>query len=158
MWLLVSFRPRPRKTESPIRYIFIPTNHSRLSRYYQPNPDAKHSPYPINPSLFDPDFSECLPGNCDALGLRILNTDSIAIYGAGHYSFFDHYSTTCSDYMGPTDCQSELVSIEGTAKNLWVHGLNTVGTPNMVVLDFASVTNYSNNIATYPDTIAYFAL
>jgi glucan 1,3-beta-glucosidase len=126
--------------------------------YYQPNPDAKHSPYPINPSLFDPDFSECLPGNCEALGLRIYNTKDIAIYGAGHYSFFDYYSTTCSDYKGPTDCQSELISIEGATENLSIFCLNTVGTPNMVVLDYASVANWSSNIATYPDTIAYFTL
>jgi glucan 1,3-beta-glucosidase len=128
------------------------------SRYYQPQPDAPHSPYYVSPAQFDPEFGNCLSGNCDALGLRIFNSQNVAIYGAGHYSFFNYYSTVCSDYGGPENCQSELVSIEGTTSNVWLFSLNTVGTPNMIVLDGRSLANYTNNIATYPDTIAYFAL
>jgi hypothetical protein len=35
--------------------------------YYQPIPDAKHSPYPSSTALNDPTFSNCpASGNCDA--------------------------------------------------------------------------------------------
>lgn len=125
--------------------------------YYQPDPDAKHSPYPTNPFLFDPDFRNCLPGNCDALGLRVLNTQNLAIWGAGHYSFFNNYSTACSDYLGPTNCQSEIVNIEGRNDNFQVFCLTTIGTTSMVVLAGTSVASYKDNIDTYADTIALFS-
>ncbi|KAJ5733594.1 Pectin lyase fold/virulence factor [Penicillium malachiteum] len=125
--------------------------------YYQPDPDAANSPYPTNSTLFDPDYSTCLSGNCDALGLRILDSTNILIYGAGLYSFFDNYSTSCSDF--PTeDCQSEIFSIEGTNTGLTVYNLNTVGVTNMIVESGTSLALASDNGAEYGGTIAYFTL
>lgn len=126
-------------------------------RYYQPNPNAANGPYPRNTALNDPDYSSCLPGNCNALGLRVLNSQNILIYGAGLYSFFNSYSTSCSDYPGGT-CQSEIFSIEGSTSELVVYALSTVGTTNMIVKDGVSLAVYSDNLATYADTIAYFTL
>jgi hypothetical protein len=127
-------------------------------RYYQPNPNAPSSPYPLSATLNDPDFSKCLPGNCDALGLRIYNSQGINIYGAGLYSFFNHYSTTCSNQGGPENCQSEIFSIEGSTSSLRVYTLITIGTPSMVTINGVSDASYSNNVNTFPDTIAYFSL
>jgi glucan 1,3-beta-glucosidase len=122
----VSFRPRPRKNPSLLHNpIFLLTN--LLSRYYQPQPDAPHSPYYATPAPFDPNFSTCLPGNCDALGIRIYNSQNVAIYGAGHYSWFANYDVSCSAYGGPRNCQSELVSIEGTTSNLWMFSMSIIG-------------------------------
>jgi glucan 1,3-beta-glucosidase len=125
--------------------------------YYQPNPNAANGPYPRNTALYDPDYSSCLPGNCDALGLRVLNSQNTLIYGAGLYSFFNSYSTSCSDYPGGK-CQSEIFSIEGSTSGLVVYALSTVGTTNMIVKDGVSLAVYSDNLATYADTIAYFTL
>ncbi|EPS33177.1 putative exo-beta-1,3-glucanase [Penicillium oxalicum 114-2] len=124
--------------------------------YYQPIPDAAHSPYPTNSALHDPTFTNCLGGNCNALGLRVLNSQSVNIYGAGLYSFFNHYSTACSTFPVPENCQSEIFSIEGTTKNLVVYSLNTVGTTNMIVRDNNVLAVVSDNLATFAATIAYF--
>ncbi|KAJ5288874.1 Pectin lyase fold/virulence factor [Penicillium angulare] len=126
--------------------------------YYQPSPDAANSPYPTNSTLNDPDYSTCLSGNCDSLGLRVLNSEDIIIYGAGLYSFFNHYSTDCSTFPTPEDCQSEIFSVEGTTSGLTVYTLSTVGTTNMIVKAGSSLAVVSDNLATYAATIAYFTV
>ncbi|KAJ5169876.1 uncharacterized protein N7500_002659 [Penicillium coprophilum] len=124
--------------------------------YYQPKPDAANGPYPTNPALNDPDYSSCLGGNCNSLGLRILNTKDVIIYGAGLYSFFNNYSTTCSTFPLPEDCQSMIFSVEGSTTGLVVYGLNTVGTNYMIVKDGTALATVADNLATYAATIAYF--
>ncbi|KAJ5391193.1 hypothetical protein N7509_006683 [Penicillium cosmopolitanum] len=126
--------------------------------YYQPNPDAANSPYPTNSALKDPDYSSCLSGNCDSLGLRVLDSSNINIYGAGLYSFFNHYSTTCSTFPLPENCQSEIFSIEGSTSSLVVYALSTVGTTHMIVKDGTSLAVVGDNLDTYAATIAYFTL
>lgn len=56
-------------------------------------------------SYYDPVFPVAV-GNvsipsANAWGLRILDSDSILIYGAGLYSFFDNYSTSESPFQEP---------------------------------------------------------
>lgn len=126
--------------------------------YYQPNPDAANGPYPTNSALKDPDYSSCLPGNCNSLGLRVLDSSDIIIYGAGLYSFFNNYSTDCSTFPTPENCQSEIFSVEGTTSDFVVYTLSTVGTTNMIVKDGESLAVVSDNLATYAATIAYFTL
>jgi len=129
--------------------------------YYQPNPSAP-TPFSIESSLNDPPFTTSCSGqsgNCaNAWGLRILSSSNILIYGAGLYSFFDNYSTTCSDNPGPENCQDNIFSLEGTLNNVNVYCLSTVGTTNMITQNGASVALYSANVNTYPDTIAWFTL
>ncbi|KAJ5971674.1 Pectin lyase fold/virulence factor [Penicillium vulpinum] len=124
--------------------------------YYQPNPNAANSPYPSNSALNDPNYSSCLGGNCNSLGLRILNTKDVIIYGAGLYSFFNNYSTTCSTFPLPENCQSMIFSIEGSTSGLVVYGLNTVGTSYMIVKDGTALATVADNLATFAATIAYF--
>ncbi len=65
--------------------------------YYQPSPPAP-APFPLVPSLNDPNFSNSCAGqggNCAmAWGLRIINCSNLLVYGAGLYSFFNTYSTS----------------------------------------------------------------
>ncbi|OCK96142.1 glycoside hydrolase family 55 protein [Cenococcum geophilum 1.58] len=128
--------------------------------YWQPVPNVRNQPYPTNSAINDPTYSSCLPGNCDALGLRILNSQNIFIYGAGLYSFFNNYDTTCSNAPssgGTENCQSEIFSIEGSGtNNIWVYSLSTIGSQSMVVQDGTSLASWSDNINVYPDTISYF--
>lgn len=67
--------------------------------YYQPNPTTRA--FPSRREYDDFDFllgcisSERLGGNCAmGWGLRVVNSRSIVVYGAGLYSFFDNYSTS----------------------------------------------------------------
>ena len=63
--------------------------------YYQPHPDIK-VPFMADKSLNDPtDADICQENgtNCDGLGLRILDSQNINIYGAGLYSFFNDYNS-----------------------------------------------------------------
>ena len=120
--------------------------------------DAANGPYPTNSALKDPDYSSCLPGNCNSLGLRVLDSSDIIIYGAGLYSFFNNYSTDCSTFPTPENCQSEIFSVEGSTSDFVVYTLSTVGTTNMIVKDGESLAVVSDNLATYAATIAYFTL
>jgi hypothetical protein len=58
--------------------------------YYQPNPNTA-IPFPAVASLNDPATAS------DAVGLRILSSNNILVYGAGLYSFFYNYNVHCSD-------------------------------------------------------------
>lgn len=128
------------------------------NRYYQPTPDAAHGPYKRSSALNDPDYSTCLPGNCNSLGLRLLNARDTVIYGAGLYSFFNNYDTGCSAADSKQDCQSEVFRVDGASTGLQVYAFSTVGTENMVVRDGRSLAVARDNKATFADTIAHFAL
>jgi hypothetical protein len=60
--------------------------------YYQPNPIAPGPFYPSIAASFpnDPDFSNCHsdPSCAATWGLRVVNSDSVTVHGAGLYSFF----------------------------------------------------------------------
>lgn len=64
--------------------------------YYQPNPGAI-VPFAAVTAYGDYDFeAHCAgkPANCAmGWGLRVVDSESIVVYGAGLYSFFDNYST-----------------------------------------------------------------
>lgn len=98
-----------------------------------------------------------MSGNCDALGLYVTDSDAVYIYGAGLYSFFNDYSTTCSDAGNGEDCQSEIFRVNGTITGLRVYALNTVGVTNMIEVDGTSEALYSDNIGPYSDGIVLFS-
>ncbi|MCJ1391404.1 hypothetical protein MMC18_004268 [Xylographa bjoerkii] len=127
--------------------------------YYQPNPNATE-PFPPVAALNDPNFvTSCagVAGNCaDGWGLRILNSQSLMVYGAGLYSFFDNYSTTCSNAGNGETCQSRIFDIEGNVRNINVYNLNTIGATSMINQNGVSLASYADNINVFPDTIALF--
>ena len=129
--------------------------------YYQPNPPAP-APFSVMSCLNDPNFSTSCSGqsgNCaNAWGLRILSSVNVLVYGAGLYSFFNNYNTTCSNSPAPENCQDSILSLEGTCDNVNVYCLSTVGTTNMITQNGAGVATYSANNDGYPDTIALFQL
>jgi glucan 1,3-beta-glucosidase len=136
--------------------------------YYQPNPPA---PIPFAPiaSLNDPIFpASCshtlgfnftlggnVTNNCDAWGLRILDSSNLLVYGAGLYSFFDNYNTTCSDQGNGEACQSRIFSVEGS-KSIDIYNLNTVGVTDMISDDGVDVAIFSDNLDGFVDTVALF--
>ena len=138
--------------------------------YYQPNPPA---PLPVTPRADwkDPTFPAfCLNATgfnftgpntnfsnpCDGYGVRLTDASSgTLIYGAGLYSFFANYNTSCSAIGSGAACQDKIFSIEG-GSSVSVYNLNTVGTQSMVNIDGRSVASYSDNVAGFTDTIALF--
>lgn len=141
--------------------------------YYQPNPPAS-IPFPILESWSDPTFPEyCLNGSlfldpnyilqpnelsndCNGWGLRIVDSFNMYVYGAGHYSFFYNYNVTCSQEGYGAECQSRMVSLEGSSQNVAIYGLSTVGSQSMVTWDGRDVVPAADNVAGFTNTIALF--
>jgi glucan 1,3-beta-glucosidase len=118
--------------------------------YYQPNPNAQ-IPFPAVASLADPIFPRetittpngtVIPA-ADGWGLRIYQSQSIAAYGAGLYSFFNNYSTSCSDIGSFATCQNRIFSIE-QSEQISFYNLNTVGTHFMVSLGGVDYPRFSD--------------
>lgn len=137
--------------------------------YYQPNPPA---PYPftaVNAALHDPDFAaDCAKVNghtiggtnetapCEmAWGLRVINSHNIKAFGAGHYSFFNNYSTVCSAQGNGEVCQARIVSVEAGA-NVEIYNLDTIGSVSMVTREGVDVAVFKDNVAGFADTAALF--
>jgi glucan 1,3-beta-glucosidase len=138
--------------------------------YYQPNPPAP-LPVTLQASWNDPTFPAICSNTsgfnftgpntnfsnpCDGYGVRVTDKSSnILIYGAGLYSFFANYNTSCSAIGSGAACQDKIFSIEGSS-SVSVYNLNTVGSQSMVNVNGRSVANYADNVAGFTDTIALF--
>lgn len=129
--------------------------------YFQPTPNAL-VPFPALPDWNDPDFSATcsgVGGNCAAAwGLRVINSHDIVVYGAGHYSFFSSYSTTCSTVEAGENCQSRIVSLEGNLSNVNIYNLNTIGSLSMINRNGRSLASWQDNVNVFPANIAVFRL
>ncbi|KAH8669051.1 pectate lyase superfamily protein-domain-containing protein [Xylariales sp. PMI_506] len=107
--------------------------------YYQPSPKPP-SPFLASSESMpsDPDYSVCSSNNntgiagCDSSwALRIVESSSIEIGGAGLYSWFSNYvQEPCVDSM---DCQLAQVYIENTLGNVTIYNLITIGSVDMII-------------------------
>lgn len=126
--------------------------------YYMPLPDAT-KPFPITESINDPDFAaSCsgVEGNCaESWGLRIIDSSDFFVYGAGFYSFFNNYDTSCSTVEAGENCQSRIASLEN-ASNINIYGLNTIGSLSMLEKDGSSVASWSDNVNVFPANIMMY--
>lgn len=93
-------------------------------------------------------------------GLRILRSNNILGYGVGLYSFFDNYSTNCSQVDADEKCQLRLLSIEGgeLSYDIGLINVNTVGTTQMITRDGMGLANAVDNNSTFVDTINVFRI
>jgi glucan 1,3-beta-glucosidase len=119
--------------------------------YYQPTPVALQ---PFAPTTGDPTFDNCTDDTCKmAWGLRIVDSSNILIYGAGHYSFFNDYSQDC---LATESCQDNIVSIENCTGEVYLWGLSTKASTNIVTVDGNPVVPASSNGNTFCQSIALF--
>ncbi|KAF2464680.1 exo-beta 1,3 glucanase-like protein [Lindgomyces ingoldianus] len=131
--------------------------------YWQPNPDAKNQPFPLASALSDPDYNSACQGasgNCDTLGLRILDSQNVLIYGAGLYSFFINNNSACSGAdiaNGKRICQTRIFSVEGKSTNVLIYGLSTVGVEKLITIDGNDKATWSDTLSVYSDTIGLFS-
>jgi hypothetical protein len=152
------------------------------SPYYQPNPPA---PYPFtesNAAIHDPDFaadckadgaskalSEANGAPCEmAWGLRILDSENVVVFGAGLYSFFNNYDTSCSTVKSGENCQARIfwVGSDKGARNgsdadagtltVEVYNLNTIGSVSMITQGLFDMATWDQNRATFASTLAVF--
>lgn len=137
--------------------------------YYQPDPPAV-LPFATVAAYNDPSFpvgcfdltvfnftnNTGYTNECSGYGLRILDSQEILVYGAGLYSFFDNYNTSCSAAGDGEACQSSIFSIEGRCSGVEVYNLNTIGAQSMVDRNGISLASYADNVNVFPDTIAVF--
>lgn len=143
--------------------------------YYQPNPPA---PYPFttpNTTIQDPEFKNCpsnqttiFGANITSVGspagacgmawaLRVIDSSNVAVYGAGLYSFFNNYNTTCSNGpLGPNKCQARITEIKGTAEDVVLYDYTTIGSRSMVNVESTEVALAKDNPNVYGDTLALF--
>jgi glucan 1,3-beta-glucosidase len=133
------------------------------SPYFQPLPLARY-PFPPIAAIRDPDFLVQCEGKaggepCEtAWGMRVLDSENIAVHGAGFYSFFDSYSDGCSRRNSTRDCQQRLVSIHGTTENTKILGLSTVGAKVMVERNGLDLVPAAENNSSFADTLALYRI
>ncbi|AEO61209.1 glycoside hydrolase family 55 protein [Thermothelomyces thermophilus ATCC 42464] len=131
--------------------------------YYQPNPPASYPFTQLNDSIRDPDFtvdcreretenslsSQGNPSCAMAWGLRIIGSQNVVVFGAGLYSFFNNYNTSCSTVESGENCQARIFWVgqdtsdgaerQGSAEGeemlaVEVYNLNTIGSARPAML------------------------
>jgi hypothetical protein len=123
--------------------------------YYQSTPPAP-KPFSSVANFHDPDYSHCAASSITcpmAWGLRIVESSDIFVYGAGLYSFYISYDSTC---LGDQHCQDSIVSIEQSPNKVYIYNLNTIVADSMINVDNKSVVLEKDNRASFSSTIAAF--
>jgi glucan 1,3-beta-glucosidase len=154
------------------QYLFYDTREIYMGQiqtetpYYQPTPPAP-APFTPAPAYHDPDFAaDCAAGSSAApcamaWGLRIHNSQDVAVYGAGLYSFFNDYNTSCSDIGAGARCQQRIFEVRDTdgaapSANIGVYNLNTVGTRALVTRQGTDIAWYEDNVAGFTAGLAVY--
>ena len=123
-----------------------------LIRYMQTNPRANVA-FQVNPAYDDPTFQYCFQDICyKTYGLRIYNSTYIFIYGAGLYSFFQNYDSTC---LLTASCQEIPASFE-KSEAIYLFGLYTIGSESMVQVDGTDLAPDGANMNTFGESVALF--
>ncbi|KAH0547838.1 hypothetical protein FGG08_000095 [Glutinoglossum americanum] len=122
--------------------------------YYQSNPNAL-TPFTPNPVWHDPTFASCQNQvSCPkSWGLRIVDSKSVFVYGAGLYSFFENYGQDC---LNTESCQDNMLSIEGSSSSLHLYGLSTKASTSMVTVNGNPVVQQIDNRDGFCSTVALF--
>jgi len=122
--------------------------------YFQPEPNAL-SPFTPQPAQWnDPTFTFCAQGDTDcymAWGLKVVASHNVLVYGAGLYSFFDDYDQSC---LATESCQENMVHVHGGSGNVWLYGLNTKASVNMVSVDGVPQVQGASTRNGFTDTLA----
>lgn len=124
--------------------------------YFQGNPAAPEGASVLE-GFFDPDFEKsCANSKSDTCartwGLRVTNSSSVYVYGAGMYSFFDNYGQKCVDEQ---NCQDNMISIEDST-GVHLFGVSTKASVNMISVDGRSAALDKDNRNTFCAAIAKF--
>lgn len=101
------------------------------SPYFQPVPKA---PAPFTAGLFpnDPTFTSCVGASSAfcavSWAVRIIESSSVYVLGAGLYSWFDNYSQDC---LVTENCQERGLEVQQSS-DVWIYNLCTKAIQEMV--------------------------
>ncbi|KAG9044876.1 hypothetical protein FS837_007373 [Tulasnella sp. UAMH 9824] len=105
--------------------------------YYQPAPPVP-APFTLSTKYRDPTFNNGPSG----WALHISKSSNVFVYGAGHYSFFQNYTSDC---LVTFDCQQSIVKVTSNSKDIYVYGLSTVGTTYLLNVDDKGIINQADS-------------
>lgn len=118
----------------------------------QQNPNALQPFTPVA-KYSDPTFDNCYQATCyKTWAIRIYNSSYVFNYGAGLYSFFDNYDSGC---LLTESCQENIVDIE-LSEAIYLYGLNTKASSNMVQVDNTALVPQEANTNGFCQTVAIF--
>ncbi|KAL5490259.1 hypothetical protein ACEPAI_5092 [Sanghuangporus weigelae] len=86
--------------------------------YFQPNP-APPAPFTSRSDFNDPTYTS---GQPMAWAVKISESQNILVFGAGLYSFFQHYDQAC---LNSNNCQTQIFDID-SASSVFVYSLSTI--------------------------------
>lgn len=111
-----------------------------------------------NAKFSDPDFAECKAGDLTCkmtLGIRVVDSTGILVYGAGLYSFFNNYAQECLTSGGGTDnCQQNMVLVDECSSDVYFYGLSTKAAVNMLNIGNTPAILGADNPGTFCSTVA----
>ncbi|KAG8956019.1 hypothetical protein FRC04_006468 [Tulasnella sp. 424] len=105
--------------------------------YYQPAPPVP-APFTLSKTYHDPTFKNGPSG----WGLHIADSEDIFVYGAGHYSFFQNYTSDC---LTTFTCQQSIVKVTSDSKDVYIYGLSTVGSTYLLNVDDKGIINQADS-------------
>lgn len=121
--------------------------------YFQGSPDSLTGGFTPNAAYFDPEFSDCTGADCKKTwGLRVLSSNDVYAYGGGLYSFYDSYTQEC---LNTQSCQLNMVDLQ-CSSNVYLYGLVTLASTNMVNVNGQPVAAQQDNTNTLGSAIALF--
>ncbi|KAK6525790.1 hypothetical protein TWF281_010834 [Arthrobotrys megalospora] len=125
---------------------------------FQSNPTAP-APFSVNATLSDPNFSTICKAHtgaayakcAKAFGLRIINSDNVAIYSTALLNGQDNYAASCPG--GHFNCQLVMISVEKQARSpvnklAYIYGLTVRGARYALLMDGKIIIDSQKNAGT----------
>ena len=122
------------------------------SPYHQPNPPPPGPLYTSLSEWSDPTF---IGRERAAWGLHVARSRNILVFGAGLYSFFVNYDTTCN-HPEWINCQEEIINVDGES-SVSIYSLATVGVVHPLSVDHTPVINAVENRNGFAQTVTVWA-
>ncbi|KAI0082027.1 exo-beta-1,3-glucanase [Panus rudis PR-1116 ss-1] len=111
--------------------------------YFQPDP-VPPAPFITNAAYKDPALG---PGA--AWALTVTNSQSILVFGAGFYSFFQNYGQAC---LNTFNCQQQIVNIDSSS-SIAIYSLSTVASQYMLSVNGQGIINNADNRNGFAQTV-----
>ncbi|KAF8139667.1 glycoside hydrolase family 55 protein [Boletus edulis] len=105
--------------------------------YYQPVPAAP-APYESSSTYHDPTFSDSVNM---AWAMNVQSSSNIILFGAGFYTFYQHYGQTC---LTNNSCQTHIFNID-SASSVTVYSVSTVGSTYQLSVGQNGVVGQTDN-------------
>ncbi|KAK7692806.1 hypothetical protein QCA50_004440 [Cerrena zonata] len=113
------------------------------SPYFQP------APVPPAPFITNTQFKDPSPGPGTAWAFNVANSQSILLFGAGFYNFFQNYGQDC---IASHSCGQAVVNID-SGSTVGIYSLATVATTSQLNINGQGVIDRGANANGFADTV-----